>query len=61
MNTKSHPDYWKIHKEIYQQEYDNLDSRTREIVTSQPSHSITRDFNVQIFREVERKLLFSVE
>ena len=61
MNTKSHPDYWKIHKEIYQQEYDNLNSQAREIVMSQPSHTITRDFNVQVFREVERKLLFPVE
>ena len=61
MNVKSHPDYWKIHKEIYQQEYDNLNLSTREIVTSQPHSKEARDFNQWVIREVERKLLFPVE
>jgi hypothetical protein len=61
MNIKSHPEYWNTHKKIWQQEYDNLNSDTREIVMTQPSHSVTRNFNVQIFREVERKLLSFAE
>ena len=61
MDIKSHPDYWKTHKEIYQQEYDNLNLSAREIVTSQPHSKEARDFNQRVIREVERKLLLSVE
>ena len=61
MNIKSHPDYWKIHKEIWQQECDNLDIQTREIIMNRPSHSVARNFNTQIYRDVERKLLLPVE
>jgi len=61
MNIKSHSEYWNIHKEIYQQEYDNLNLSAREIVTSQPHSKEARDFNQRVIREVERKLLLSVE
>ena len=61
MDIKSHPDYWKTHKEIYQQEYDNLNLSAREVVVSQPHSKEARDFNQQIIREVERKLLLFVE
>jgi len=61
MDIKSHPDYWKIHKEIYQQEYDNLNSGIREVVTSTPHSRVAKDFNTWVTREVERKLLFPVE
>ena len=61
MDVKSHPDYWKIHKEIYQQEYDNLNLSTREVVVSQPHSEEARSFNQRVIREVERKLLLPTE
>ena len=61
MNIKSHPEYWNIHKKIYQQEYDNLNLSVREIVMSEPHSKEAKNFNKRITREVERKLLFPVE
>ena len=61
MNVKSHPDYWKIHKEIYQQEHDILNSNVRCQIAECPHSRAARDFNEKVIREVERKLLFSVE
>ena len=58
---KSHPDFWKIHKEIWQQECDSLSTRERAIIMNQPWHIATKDFNKEVCKEVERKLLFSVE
>ena len=61
MNVKSNPDYWKIHKEIYQQEYDNLNFTDREIITNEVHSREARTFNQRVAKEVERKLLFPVE
>ena len=61
MNIKSHSEYWNIHKEIYQQEYDNLNLSAREAVTSQPHSKEARSFNQRVIREVERKLLLPTE
>ena len=61
MNIKTHPDYWKIHKSIWQQECDNLPAREREIIMNEPHDSMTRRFNKRVAEAVERKLLFTVE
>ena len=61
MNIKSHPDYWNVHKEIWQQEYDNLNSRIAEAVRSEPHSKEAREFNSMVIKEVERKLLSPVK
>jgi len=60
MNPKSHPDYWNIHKKIWQKEYDNLDTGIRELVMSNPESKESYLFNKRVREEVERKLLSPV-
>jgi hypothetical protein len=61
MDIKTHPDYWKIHKLIWQQECDNLPAREREIVMGEPHNSTTTRFNKMVAGEIERKLLLTIE
>ena len=61
MNIKSHPEYWGIHKKIYQQEYDILPSSTRWQIAEFPHSREAQDFNKRVVKEVERKLLLSTE
>jgi hypothetical protein len=61
MNIKNHPQYWYVHKKIYQEEYDNLNPAIREIVSSDPYSKEAKDLELKVSRNTERELLFSVE
>ena len=58
---KSHPDYWNTHKDIWQEEYDNLDPQVRDVVTNEPYSREARMLNLKVDRLIERKLLSTVE
>ena len=45
MNIKSHPDYWNTHKDIWQEEYDNLNSQVRDVVMNEPYSREARMLN----------------
>jgi hypothetical protein len=64
MNIKNHPEYWVAHKEIYQEESDNLDPLYREIVINNPDSTEAKLFARKIDNMIERKLrlkLISIE
>ena len=61
MNIKSHPDYWNIHKSVWQEEYDNLDLQVRERIVNEPYSKEARMLNLKVHIEIERKLLSPVE
>ena len=64
MNIKDHPSYWPVHKEIHQQESDNLDPLYREIVFGSPNSTEAKLFDRKVNSIVERKLrlkLISIE
>ena len=61
MNIKPHPEYWNIHKEIYQQEYDILPPSVRWLIDESPHCREAQDLNKRVMAEVERKLLSPVE
>mgnify|MGYP003312651658 CR=1 FL=1 len=58
---KSNPDYWNPHKDIWQEEYDNLDPQVRDVVTNEPYSREARMLNLKVDRLIERKLLSTVE
>jgi len=55
-NTKDHPKYWDLHKEIYCDELDSLDNEIRDIIVSEPNDSTTIRFNCNIDRLVMEKI-----
>ena len=55
-DIKSHPKYWHLHKEIYNYEFDSLDSQIREDIQRNPSSHDARVFNDRINRLVEDKV-----
>ena len=61
MNIKSHPDYWNTHKDIWQEEYDNLNSQVRDVVMNEPYSREARMLNLKVDKLIERKLLSPVE
>ena len=61
MNPNSHPDYWNAHKEIYPQEFDNLDPQVREIIRNDPQSRESRMLDSKVDKLIERKLLSTVE
>ena len=61
MSIKIHPEYWNTHKEIWQEEYDNLNSLEREQVMNKPESNEAITFNSRVDGLVERKLLSPVE
>jgi hypothetical protein len=61
MNIKSHPDYWNTHKDIWQEEYDNLHSDVRGRIVNEPYSKEARMLNLKVSRLIERKLLSLVE
>ena len=55
-DIKYHPKYWHLHKEIYNDEFDSLDSRIREDIQRNPFSHDARVFNDRINRLVEDKV-----
>ena len=57
MNIKNHPEYWNVHKEIWQQEYDELAQPVRDSITNDPYSKETKNFNSKIHKLIERKVI----
>jgi hypothetical protein len=55
-DIKSHPKYWHLHKEIYNDEFDSLDSQIREDIQRNPYANDARVFNNRIDRLVADKI-----
>ena len=60
-HNTSHPDYWNVHKEIWQQEYYNLDPQVKETIMNDGGSKEARMLDLRVGRLIERKLLSTVE
>jgi len=55
-DIKSHPRYWKLHKEIYFDELDSLEFEIKDIVINRPNSGTARRFNDSIDRIISERL-----
>jgi hypothetical protein len=56
INTKNHPKYWALHKEIYFNELDSLDAEIMNMILNKPSSSTAFRFNSKIDRLVQERI-----
>ena len=54
---KHHPDYWNTHKEVWQQEYDNLALEIREMIKKDGECGQAILLNKKVDEAIRRKLL----
>ena len=48
MQIKEHPQYWERHKKIWQEEYDNLDVDTCQIIVKNPEGTEARELDKKV-------------
>ena len=53
---QEHPRYWRTHKNIWQQEYDNLNDKLRAEIDYDPLSEAAKEFNDKITQLTIRKL-----
>jgi hypothetical protein len=55
-NIKEHPNYWDLHKEVYFNELDTLDSEIKNIIINKPSGNTAIRFNDSIDRIIKERI-----
>ena len=56
MTPQDHPRYWRTHKNIWQEEYNNLDGKTKAMIDYDSVSDTAREFNNRITQLTIRKL-----